>query len=157
MEANFSKAQQRLQRFSARYGWQEFMNPPFIRKARIFDDRPGFDQYLHQVGKVDPAVVFPVTFSAALEEEEFVAVSPELYIKNYPDGDEPDFYEKLITHEMAHRLQVRILRGQEDKWARFGFSKDLPSLPPINLRVAYPSFRKPKYGASWARQSAAAT
>jgi hypothetical protein len=36
-----------------------------------------------------------------------------LYRQNYPEGIEEKSFEKLITHEMAHRLHIRILNGDE--------------------------------------------
>jgi len=43
-----------------------------------------------------------------------MAVSPELYSQIYPEGIEDKSFEKLITHEMAHRLHIRILNGNEN-------------------------------------------
>lgn len=43
-----------------------------------------------------------------------MSVSPELYKQIYPEGIEEKSFEKLITHEMAHALHVRILNGNED-------------------------------------------
>jgi len=42
-----------------------------------------------------------------------MSVSPTLYSRIYPEGIENKSFEKLITHEMAHRLHVRILNGNE--------------------------------------------
>ena len=55
-----------------------------------------------------------------------MSVSPELYRSLYPQGDEESTYEKLLTHEMAHRLHIRILGGNEEAmgpvWFYEGFA-----------------------------------
>ena len=54
------------------------------------------------------------TFSAALEKRRLIAISPVIYAENYPDGIEENSFEKLFTHEMAHRFHIRLLDGDED-------------------------------------------
>ncbi len=55
-----------------------------------------------------------------------MSVSPELYRNLYPEGDEENAFEKLLAHEMAHRLHIRILNGDEDAmgavWFYEGFA-----------------------------------
>jgi len=62
----------------------------------------------------DLSTKLPKAVSAALEKRVFISVSPGLYSQNYAEGIEDEFYEKLITHEMAHRLHIRILNDNED-------------------------------------------
>lgn len=50
---------------------------------------------------------------AALEKRQLIAVSPAIYHRNYPQGAEPNDWEMMLTHEMCHRLHVRILRGNK--------------------------------------------
>jgi hypothetical protein len=126
IELAFARADMRLRQFSKVYGWDKYADKPFIQVAKVFASKPDFDKRLREIGDVGAEVQLPVTYSAALEKEEFIAVSPEVYLKNYPDGKEADYYEKLITHEMAHRLHVRILQGREQKmgpvWFYEGFA-----------------------------------
>jgi len=55
-----------------------------------------------------------------------MAMSPELYKNTYPEGDEKNGFQKLIEHEIAHRLHIRILHGNEDAmgpiWFYEGFA-----------------------------------
>jgi hypothetical protein len=55
-----------------------------------------------------------------------MAVSPELYAENYPEGIEEDSYEKLLAHKIAHGLHIRILNGDEGRmgptWFFEGFA-----------------------------------
>ena len=59
-------------------------------------------------------MTIPATYVAGFEKDFFFAVSPEIYATNVAKFVEPDFYEKLITHEMAHKLHVRLVNGNEE-------------------------------------------
>ena len=56
----------------------------------------------------------PETYCGALEERVLAVVTPEIYSTVYPQGVEEDFYTKILAHEIAHRLHVRILDGDEE-------------------------------------------
>ena len=93
---------------------------------RVFDRKPEFDRALLTLAGMDPATELPATYSAALERRVLVAVAPELYAAAYPEGVEAASYEKLLAHEIAHRLHVRILGGDEQAmgpiWFYEGFA-----------------------------------
>ncbi|MCK5398877.1 hypothetical protein KAJ26_02550 [bacterium] len=108
------KAQKELKAFACKFEWEGLMDKPFAKSAEIYDKKSEYDYRLKELCNVDQSVQLPKEYSAALEEDIFISVSPELYSKNYPDGIEDDSFQKLITHEMAHRLHVRILKGDED-------------------------------------------
>ena len=107
-------AQRRLKRFAVAHGWGSYGEESFADRAEIFDDKEKFDITLKDITGTEQSVEFPRTFCAALENRILLCVSPELYRKNYPEGIEEHSYEKLMTHEMAHRLHIRILDGDED-------------------------------------------
>jgi hypothetical protein len=107
-------AQRRLRHFAETHAWGEHVTESFADRAEIFDDKARFDQVLKALTDTDPAMDLPATFSAALENRVLLCVSPELYGKNFPEGIEEKSYEKLMTHEMAHRLHIRILDGNEE-------------------------------------------
>ncbi len=114
LRSNLLNAQRRLRDFARRHGWEHLMEPCFAERAEIYDDQRRFvDALLRLTGAVlsDP---LPGTLSAALEKNVFMSVSPDLYSRIYPDGREGKAFEKLIAHEMAHRLHIRILDGDED-------------------------------------------
>ena len=50
------------------------------------------------------------------------------------DGDEENAFEKLLAHEMAHRLHIRILNGNENAMGQYGSMKGLRFLQQVNLR-----------------------
>lgn len=108
------RAQRRIVRFAERHGWRNLATERFFDRAEIFDVKADFDKALAGVAELPASTVFPKTYSAALECRVLMAVSPELYAKNYPVGIEEDSYEKLLAHEIAHRLHIRILRGDEE-------------------------------------------
>jgi len=113
-EQTLLSAQRRIVRFAKRHGWENLTKESFFDCAEIFDAKRAFDHALAKTSGLVAPVEFPKTYSAALENRVLMAVSPELYAENYPEGIEKDSYEKLLAHEMAHRLHIRILNGNED-------------------------------------------
>jgi hypothetical protein len=107
-------AQRRIVKFAEKQGWKDLTTQSFFDRARIFDKKTYFDKTLASVAGMPPSTVFPKTYSAALEGRVLMAVSPELYAENYPEGVEEDSFEKLLAHEIAHRLHIRILNGNEE-------------------------------------------
>jgi hypothetical protein len=107
-------AQRRIANFAELHGWKDLTRESFFDRAEIYDTKEAFDRALAKVAGAAEQIEFPKTCSAALENRVLMAVSPALYSENYPEGVEEDSYEKLLAHEMAHRLQIRILKGNED-------------------------------------------
>lgn len=108
-------AQRRVVRFAALHGWAHLVETPFATEARIFDKKPDFDRTIIQVCEVPATTILPKTYSAALEGGILLSVSPALYAANYAEGAaDPAAFEKLLAHEIAHRLHVRVLDGHED-------------------------------------------
>lgn len=112
--------------FAAQNGWGELTKEPFMDSVMIFDDKALFNQKLLAIDNADPATKLPDTYCATLEKRVLVAVTPEYYAGVYPQGVEEHSYVKLLTHEIAHQLHVRILRGIEDAmgpmWFYEGFA-----------------------------------
>jgi hypothetical protein len=125
-EQTLLAAQRRIVRFAETHGWKDLTEQGFFDHARIFDAKADFDKALAKTAGLPPSTVFPKTYSAALEGRVLMAVSPELYVENYPEGVEEDSFEKLLAHEIAHRLHIRVLNGNEDAmgptWFYEGFA-----------------------------------
>jgi hypothetical protein len=123
---NYIHAQIRLRNFARQYGWEKLTETPFVTQIEIYDTKDGFDKRMRSFSPDETNAKIPKTFSACIEKGIFAAVSPEIYVENYADGREPDAYEKLMTHELAHRLHVRICKDDEDKmgpvWFYEGFA-----------------------------------
>ena len=119
-------AQRRLREFAARQDWLDYVREPFARHARFYSTKPKFDHDLLQISHLDPGLELPPTYCAALENNILYSVSPELYRAAYPQGEDENYYEKLLAHEMAHRLHIRILKGDEEAmgplWFYEGFA-----------------------------------
>jgi hypothetical protein len=113
-EGYIVKAMENVRAFAAKYGWSSLVHESFFDKVMIFDVKNDFDRTLLELCKMDPGMVLPESYCGALEERNLIAVSPEYYAKVYPQGIEPDSYIKLLTHEICHRLHVRILNGDEE-------------------------------------------
>ncbi|MBN1151286.1 hypothetical protein JXA84_08725 [candidate division WOR-3 bacterium] len=113
-ENYLDKACKRLSVFAERHGWERHVKIPFMKEVRIFDDKKIFNSQLLTLSGMETEIELPDTYCAALEKEILIAVTPEYYAEAYPEGVEEAGYEKLLTHEMAHRLHIRILNGDED-------------------------------------------
>ena len=126
LQARLAGAQSRLKKFAQAHQWLEHVLTPFALQARIFADKQHFDHDLLELACMYTTIELPKTYCAALVQQVLVSVSPELYAELYPEGDESDAFEKLLTHEMAHRLHIRILNGDEEKmgpiWFYEGFA-----------------------------------
>lgn len=133
-------AQKRIRKFAIPYGWAEHTKERFADRAEIYDAKQGFNRALLIISGADPAMELPETYSAALENRVLIAVSPEVYARNYPEGIEDNSFEKLLAHEMAHRLHIRILGGREEAmgpiWFYEGFAifaaSQFETIPPLS-------------------------
>lgn len=119
-------AMERVKEFARQHNWGKLMEESFMDSVVIFDSKNDFDKTLLKLSGMDTAIQLPKTYSACLENRVLLSVSPELYITNFPEGKEDKYYEKLLAHEIAHRLHIRILNGIEDDmgsvWFYEGFA-----------------------------------
>jgi len=123
-ERTLIDAQRRVRRFAEKYGWKRHVEESFFDRLEIYDDKDKFDKMLLELHGDDlesllesasvAGVSIPKEFSAGLEKNVLFAVSPELYEKNFHIGVEEDYYEKVLAHEIFHRLHIRILEGNEE-------------------------------------------
>ena len=114
-------AQKNLRKFAEKHGWESLTDTPLIGQAEIYDTKVDFDQRAMSLSPEMQGKPIPKTFSAAIEKDVLFAVTPDVYDSNLPQGQEPQAYTKLITHELAHRLEVRIVNGDEDKMGPIWF------------------------------------
>lgn len=125
-EKHVDTARKNIKDFSKKYDWEDLTKEDFMDSVMIFDDKNTFNVTLLTIAGVDTSIQLPDTYCAALESRILLAVSPEFYSKVYPEGIEEKSYEKLLTHEIAHRLHIRILNGNEEAmgpiWFYEGFA-----------------------------------
>ena len=107
-------AQKRIRTFAEEFKWKDLITDPFFKGVEIYSDKKDFDNALRKSLKLHKDFIIPESACAALENEILFSVSKELYRKIYPEGDEQNAFEKLLAHEIAHRLHIRILEGNED-------------------------------------------
>jgi len=123
---NINNALLNIDSFSEINGWKELCVEDFMDSVMIFDNKEKFNLTLLRLTKTDESVKLPDTYCAALENRTLLTVTPEYYSKVYPDGIENNSFEKLLTHEIAHRLHIRILNGNEEAmgpiWFYEGFA-----------------------------------
>jgi hypothetical protein len=126
LQSTLLAAQRRLRDFAQKHNWQVYMKEPFAKLFCVYSDKTSFDYNLLKTCGLDTGLELPSTYCAALEQDVLMSVSPDLYRTLYPEGDEASAFEKLLTHEMAHRLHIRILGGDDNAmgavWFYEGFA-----------------------------------
>jgi hypothetical protein len=119
-------ARSRLETFANRHGWQYLVDKTFVDTWEIYADKKAFDRRICEMASMPLNTELPVTYSAVLEQRVLITITPELYRQNFPQGEEPEAFSRLLCHEMAHRLHIRILNGNEEAmgpvWFYEGFA-----------------------------------
>lgn len=113
LEENIKRAQMRLKKFSIKYGWKDYIREPFLNNICIYEKQSKLINELVEISDINKED-FPEKISAVINNRKLYILSPKAYLRVYPQGDENNAYEKLITHELAHQLHLRILDGRED-------------------------------------------
>lgn len=117
---------QNIKIFADKYGWIDLTEDRFMDSVMIFDNKSEFNIALLKLINAGTLIQLPETYCGALEKRTLIAVTPEIYTKVYPEGVELNSYEKLLTHEIAHQLHIRILEGDENSmgpvWFYEGFA-----------------------------------
>jgi len=126
LQTYVNNARINIRNFSEKYGWGDLAREDFMDSAVIFGNKDDFNMTLLKLAGADTSIKLPDTYCAALEKRTLLSVSPEFYSKVFPEGQEEMAFEKLLTHEIAHRLHVRILNGDEEAmgpiWFYEGFA-----------------------------------
>jgi hypothetical protein len=116
----------RIKTFAMEHNWQAFVNPPLVKSLRVLSSKASFDEAVLSAFNLDNSTNIPKTAVAVVAGEELLMIPPEIYMELYPQGHEKDYYLKLIVHELAHVLHIRILNGDEEKmgpkWFYEGFA-----------------------------------
>ena len=97
-----------------------------MESSKIYATKKEYDDHLYSIEPSLRGKPIPKTFTAGIEQGVFFAVSPEICEEVFPEGKEKDSYIKLIQHELAHRLHVRLVKGKEERmgpvWFYEGFA-----------------------------------
>ncbi len=137
-------AHERVCRFAVRFGWESRMRVFWSRGIEIHATQAGLWRRICELCSLPPGTPAPTpTLAAALEGETLLVIDPARYAQVQPRyAAAAGAYERLLAHEMAHRLHVAILDGDEQAmgpvWFFEGFavvaSDDL-----VGLEVATPA------------------
>ncbi|MDP4083682.1 MAG: hypothetical protein Q8934_03605 [Bacillota bacterium] len=126
IEKTLFTAQEKVRTFAASHNWGLYANEALIKKTHIFSTKNEFDYAVITAFDLNSNTVLPLTVSAIIANDELLMVSPNVYAEIYPQGKEENSYKKLIIHELAHALHIRILNGDEEKmgpkWFFEGFA-----------------------------------
>lgn len=109
-------ANERIFRFAELHNWQHKCQPLTFKKVEIFSSQNELWGRLLQLFDMSSDTPLQISgLAAALEKEILMAISPEEYLKLRPEyACEEKAWEKLLAHEIAHRLHVRILENNEE-------------------------------------------
>jgi hypothetical protein len=140
LEETVLRAQRRATAFALKNGWEDLMKACYIDHVEIFDRKEDYDRRLLAHLEKDPATKLPASFCAALERRILMAVSPGLFKKVNPKFAEENFYEKVLAHEIIHRLHVRIVADENamgplwvfEGFAMYGADQLRESLPSLS-------------------------
>lgn len=121
-------AQRRVAKFAKVHGWEKLVKESFFDQVEVYDSREAYAAELAKIFGVKPGELLKdgIILSGTLEKRRLMSVSPEIYFDSYPAGRENNAYEKLLSHEIFHRLHIRILNGNEEAmgpvWFYEGFA-----------------------------------
>ena len=135
-EKTLAAAQKRIYEFAEGNGWSHLALESFADSFVVFDNKGAFDEAILESAGLDISTKLPKTYSAALEDRILMAVTPEIFIENFPEGKEDNYYAKLLAHEMAHRLHIRILNGNEEAMGPVWFFEGFAIYASDQLKVA---------------------
>lgn len=109
-------AQQIVGNFAQQHGWQARMRVFFERGVEIYLSQEGLWQRICEVHGLPLTTALPTPgLAAALEQGVLMAVTPELYAQVQPQyGAAEGAYVRLLAHEIAHRLHIAVLDGDEE-------------------------------------------
>lgn len=123
-----ARAQGRTDRFAEDYGWEGLLRPVLYDSCEIYASSQAMGNRIRQLHNLPDTFQFPTgTLTGALEKRVLLFVAPDEYARMVPAlARELNAYDKLMAHEIAHRLHVAILKGDEEamgpRWFYEGFA-----------------------------------
>ncbi len=120
-------AHETIAAFAAGHGWVGRVRPFFHRVEVFADQGPLWARLRPVFGLPDDAPLPTPSLAGALEQGVLMVVTPEVYAGTRPRyGAAPGAYARLLAHEMAHRLHIAVLDGDEERmgpaWFFEGFA-----------------------------------
>lgn len=104
-----------IRAFAARHGWADLVGGCFYDRVEVFDSAAQLKERVRVIHDLEPDARLPDGVVAGLEKRILLAVTAEEDRRLNPEYTrQPDSWRRLLAHEMAHRLHVAILDGDED-------------------------------------------
>lgn len=138
-----------VKRFAAEHAWEDHVAVFFDRGVEIFRSQGAMWNRVQALHGLSGRPLPTSGLAAALEKHILLAVSAAEYRRIHPTWAAAEgAWERVLAHEIAHRLHVAILAGDEDAmgpvWFYEGFavvaSGDLHSAP-VDAATAWANTR----------------
>lgn len=123
-----ASAQGVIECFASDHGWSNHMRVFFDKGVEVFESQEALWERIKNLHSLPRELPMPTQgLAAALECGILMAVTPKEYARVAPEyGATQDAYQRLLAHEIAHRLHVAVLGGDEDamgpEWFYEGFA-----------------------------------
>lgn len=131
MEVKFRSSIERgeaeLKKFAHQQGLSKFTDVNLVKRAVLLENKNQYDDLMRRSSNLPPDSKIPTSFVAIAEADVLWILPPEEVARLNPrDAKDPNFYSKLVAHELGHVLHVRALRGKETEmgpvWFYEGFA-----------------------------------
>jgi hypothetical protein len=116
LAAGIARGERIAEEFAAANGWAEQAREPTFARAIVVDGAPSLEREVRLLAGAAPDAPFPTEASAAtIEDGVLVAITPSAYRALRPEHfGIPDAWERLIAHEVLHRIFVAALRRDDE-------------------------------------------
>lgn len=116
-----------LNKIAYKYSFDKFVEVDFLDEVIIYDKQSDFILKIVELYPQYKNQFLPPTISAIIEKRVLYIISKEEYERVYPiEGKTPLGYTRLISHELAHQLHIRLLNDNENdmgpRWFYEGFA-----------------------------------
>ncbi len=116
------KCVQHIKDYAIANGWPDQGQHSIINHVEVYANRARLEQGLLNTFNLPPDTKFPPGLTAANNSKDMLLIMTEEQSKIHsPAFVEPGFYDKMITHELAHLLHVAVLNGDENKMGPIWF------------------------------------
>jgi len=127
MNSVILKSINNIRAYAKNNGWENLSDDPVITTAEVVFDRKQLEKRLIEIFNVPADTPMPPGLTAANNSKDLLLIMPEEESKEYSKKFvEPGFYEKLITHELAHIFHIKTLNGDESKMGPIWFYEGFP-------------------------------
>jgi len=122
-----NQALSELKNTAHKHNFDSFVKVEFLDEVIIYDKQVDFISKIVKLYPYYKKEFLPSSISAIIENKVLYIISKEEYERVYPiEGETPLGYTRLIIHELAHQLHIRLLNDNEEgmgpRWFYEGFA-----------------------------------